>query len=173
MCGGRRIRTTASNHVWHQYFTLKDAQCQLGCVLFARPGSWRKEIPLADGMQVQVRGAMTVYESRGQYQLNVQLVQAGGAGLLQAKFEALKRKLEGEGLFDPARKRALPRFPSVGSRDVANRGGAQDSLKSSRPRAGGSGLIAPCRFKEREPRRRSRAGAKVNRVNETSLLRWT
>ena len=97
----------------HQYFTLKDAQCQLGCVLFARPGSWRKEIPLADGMQVQVRGAMTVYESRGQYQLNVQLVQAGGAGLLQAKFEALKRKLEGEGLFDPARKKALPKFPAV------------------------------------------------------------
>ena len=97
----------------HQYFTLKDAQCQLACVLFARPGQWRKMIPLSDGMQVQVRGAMTVYEARGQYQLNVQLVQAGGAGLLQAKFEALKRKLEAEGMFDPARKRGLPRFPTM------------------------------------------------------------
>jgi exodeoxyribonuclease VII large subunit len=97
----------------HQYFTLKDAQCQLPCVLFARPGQWRKMIPLSDGMQVQVRGAMTVYETRGQYQLNVQLVQAGGAGLLQAKFEALKRKLEAEGMFDPARKRELPRFPTM------------------------------------------------------------
>src|SRR3954467_5986933 len=47
----------------HQYFTLKDATSQLACVLFARPGGWRKPtIPLADGMQVQVRGAMTVYE---------------------------------------------------------------------------------------------------------------
>jgi exodeoxyribonuclease VII large subunit len=64
-------------------------------------------------MQVQVRGAMTVYESRGQYQLNVQLVQPAGAGLLQAKFEALKRKLDAEGMFDPARKRALPKFPNL------------------------------------------------------------
>ena len=99
----------------HQYFTLKDAQSQLPCVWFARQGFRLKQIPLADGMQVQVRGAMTVYEARGQYQLNVQFAQAGGAGLLQAKFEALKRKLEAEGLFDPARKRPLPRFPvSIG-----------------------------------------------------------
>jgi exodeoxyribonuclease VII large subunit len=96
----------------HQYFTLKDAQSQLSCVWFARQGFRLKQIPLADGMQVQVRGAMTVYEARGQYQLNVQFAQAGGAGLLQAKFEALKRKLEAEGLFDPNRKRPLPRFPA-------------------------------------------------------------
>jgi exodeoxyribonuclease VII large subunit len=99
----------------HQYFTLKDAGSQLACVLFAARGggAWRKQVPLADGMQVQVRGALTVYEARGQYQLNVQLVQAGGAGLLQAKFEALKRKLEAEGLFDPERKRPLPAFPAA------------------------------------------------------------
>jgi exodeoxyribonuclease VII large subunit len=97
----------------HQYFTLKDAGSQLACVLFVRAGSWRKEVPLSDGMQVLVRGTMTVYEARGQYQLNVQVVQAGGAGLLHAKFEALKRKLEAEGLFEPARKRPLPRFPTT------------------------------------------------------------
>jgi exodeoxyribonuclease VII large subunit len=96
----------------HQYFTLKDAGSQLSCVLFVRPGMWRKQVPLSDGMQVQVRGALTVYEARGQYQLNVQLVQAAGAGLLQARFEALKRKLELEGLFAPERKRPLPRFAS-------------------------------------------------------------
>ena len=72
----------------HQYFTLKDGAAQLACVWFARPAMWRKQVPLSDGMQVQARGALTVYEARGQYQLNVQLVQAGGAGLLQAKFEA-------------------------------------------------------------------------------------
>lgn len=97
----------------HQYFTLKDAQSQLACVWFARGGSRLKQVALADGMQVQVRGALTVYEARGQYQLNVQLVQAGGAGLLQAKFEALKRKLEAEGLFAAERKRALPGFPTL------------------------------------------------------------
>ena len=97
----------------HQYFTLKDATCQLACVQFARSGSLRKAVPLADGMQVQVRGALTVYEARGQYQMNVQLVQAAGAGLLQAKFEALKRKLDAEGLFDADRKRELPKFPTT------------------------------------------------------------
>src|SRR5580765_8154116 len=51
----------------HQYFTLKDGQAQLQCVLFARPGLWRKVAPLADGLQVTVRGTLSVYEARGQY----------------------------------------------------------------------------------------------------------
>jgi exodeoxyribonuclease VII large subunit len=96
----------------HQYFTLKDADSQLSCVLFAR-GVWRKQIPLEDGMQIRARGRLTVYEARGQYQLNVQAVEPAGAGLLQAKFEALKRKLQAEGLFDPARKKPLPPFPAT------------------------------------------------------------
>ncbi len=95
----------------HQYFTLKDAGAQLSCVLFARGGAWRKTVPLQDGMLVQAKGKLTVYEARGQYQLNVSLVHAAGAGLLQAKFEALKRKLAAEGLFDAERKRELPQFP--------------------------------------------------------------
>ncbi len=95
----------------HQYFTLKDAGAQLSCVLFARGGAWRKTVALQDGMLVQARGKLTVYEARGQYQLNVNVVQAAGAGLLQAKFEALKRKLAAEGLFDEERKRGLPQFP--------------------------------------------------------------
>lgn len=95
----------------HQYFTLKDERSQLACVWFARPGMWRRDLALQDGMQVQVRGKLTVYEARGQYQLNVQTAQAAGAGLLQAKFEALKRRLQAEGLFAPERKRPLPPFP--------------------------------------------------------------
>jgi len=67
--------------------------------------------PLADGAQVQAYGTVTVFEARGQYQLNVQILQPRGVGLLQAKFEALKRKLEAEGLFTPERKRPLPKFP--------------------------------------------------------------
>lgn len=106
------LRKQASGH---QYFTLKDDRCQLPCVLFFRPGLRQSSLSLAEGMLVHVRGQMTVYEARGQYQLNVSLVQAAGAGLLAAKFEALKRKLSAEGLFDTSHKRALPRFPkSVG-----------------------------------------------------------
>ncbi|HEX8296752.1 MAG TPA: exodeoxyribonuclease VII large subunit, partial [Chthoniobacteraceae bacterium] len=103
------LRKQASGH---QYFTLKDAQSQLSCVLFARGGAWRKSVPLSDGMCVQVRGSMTVYEARGQYQLNVQMVQAAGAGLLQARFETLKRRLDEEGLFSQDRKQPLPKVPT-------------------------------------------------------------
>ena len=83
----------------HEYFVLKDASAQLSCVRFARGATRLKSVALAEGMQVQVRGVLTVYEARGQYQMNVQIVQAGGAGLLQAKFEALKSQLQAEGLF--------------------------------------------------------------------------
>jgi exodeoxyribonuclease VII large subunit len=94
----------------HQYFTLKDQRAQIACVI------WRDTMlparqPLVDGAQVQVYGNVSVFEARGQYQLSVQILQPSGLGVLQAKFEALKRKLEAEGLFDTARKRALPKFP--------------------------------------------------------------
>src|SRR5438477_4526847 len=94
----------------HQYFTLKDQRAQIACVI------WRETmIPpreaIADGAQVQVYGNLSVFEARGQYQLSVQILQPRGLGLLQAKFEALKRKLEAEGLFAVERKRPLPKFP--------------------------------------------------------------
>jgi exodeoxyribonuclease VII large subunit len=94
----------------HQYFTLKDQRAQIACAI------WRDTMlpprqPLVDGTQVQVYGTVTVFEARGQYQLNVQILQPRGVGLLQAKFEALKRKLQAEGLFAPERKRSLSKFP--------------------------------------------------------------
>ena len=95
----------------HHYFTLKDDRAQLACVMFARAYSARSGLILKDGMQVQTFGRLTVYEARGQYQLVVELVQTKGQGLLQAKFEALKRKLQAEGLFDPEHKKPLPSFP--------------------------------------------------------------
>jgi exodeoxyribonuclease VII large subunit len=94
----------------HQYFTLKDGRAAISCVIF-RNTLPPFPVPLNDGLQVQVYGQVTVFEARGQYQLNVQILQTRGAGLLQAKFEALKRKLEAEGLFAMERKRALPKFP--------------------------------------------------------------
>src|SRR6184192_4246874 len=108
------VQGEISNHKLHpsghQYFTLKDQRAQIACVI------WRDTMaplrqPLVDGAQVQVYGTVTVFEARGQYQLNVQILQPRGVGLLQAKFEALKRKLEAEGLFAPERKRPLPKFP--------------------------------------------------------------
>jgi exodeoxyribonuclease VII large subunit len=94
----------------HQYFTLKDQRAQISCII------WRDAMaplrqPIVDGAQVQVFGTITVFEARGQYQLSVQVLQPRGLGVLQAKFEALKRKLEAEGLFAAERKRPLPAFP--------------------------------------------------------------
>ena len=94
----------------HSYFTLKDADSQLSCVLFARTASGQK-IALRDGLQVQLHGQISVYQPRGQYQLVVKSIQAKGEGQLQARFEELKRRLAAEGLFDQERKRPLPRYP--------------------------------------------------------------
>src|ERR1700738_3899052 len=94
----------------HQYFTLKDQRAQIAVVIFRTTMSPLRQ-PLVDGTQVQVYGNVSVFEARGQYQLSVQILQPRGLGLLQAKFEALKRKLEAEGLFAAERKRALPKFP--------------------------------------------------------------
>jgi exodeoxyribonuclease VII large subunit len=94
----------------HQYFTLKDQRAQIACVIFRNTMAPLRQ-PLADGAQVQVYGNVSVFEARGQYQLSVQILQPRGLGILQAKFEALKRKLEAEGLFAPERKLPLPKVP--------------------------------------------------------------
>ena len=94
----------------HQYFTLKDQRAQIACVIFRNTMPPFRQ-PLVDGAQVQLYGNVSVFEARGQYQLSVQILQPRGLGVLQAKFEALKRKLETEGLFAAERKRALPKFP--------------------------------------------------------------
>src|SRR5256712_4605782 len=94
----------------HQYFTLKDQRAQIACVIFRNTMAPLRQ-PLVDGTEVQVYGQVSVFEARGQYQLSVQILQTRGLGLLQAKFEALKRKLEAEGLFEAARKRPLPKLP--------------------------------------------------------------
>jgi len=125
----------------HQYFTLKDSRAQIACVIFRNaPLSIRQ--PLADGAQVQVYGSLSVFEARGQYQLSVEIVQPRGLGLLQAKFEALKRKLEAEGLFDPARKRPLPQFPKrIGIVTSPSGAAIRDILNILRRRARGIEIL--------------------------------
>src|SRR5438874_8296141 len=94
----------------HQYFTLKDQRAQISCVIWRDTMASPRQ-PLVDGAQVQIYGTVTVFESQGKYQLRVEILQPRGVGMLQAKFEALKRKLEAEGLFATERKRPLPKFP--------------------------------------------------------------
>lgn len=96
----------------HQYFTLKDAEAQLSCVMF-RGNASRVGVRLTDGAQVQAFGQITVYAARGQYQMIVRMLQPKGLGALQARFEALKQKLLAEGLFDQAAKRPIPKHPNV------------------------------------------------------------
>lgn len=98
-------------HSGHLYFTLKDAGAQIKAVLFKMQQRYLTELP-ADGAQVVCRGRISVYEPRGDYQLIVDTIEARGAGVLQQAFEALKRRLAAEGLFDEHLKRALPSFPS-------------------------------------------------------------
>ena len=100
-------RAQSSGHV---YFTLKDAGAQINCVLF-RGDAVAGRQALQDGQKVILKGELTVYEPRGQYQLHVLAIEAQGVGALQAAFEKLKQKLAAEGLFAPERKRPLPRFP--------------------------------------------------------------
>jgi exodeoxyribonuclease VII large subunit len=94
----------------HCYFTLKDAQAQVDCVIFRHKlqyFDWRPD----DGMQVEVRACPTLYEARGKFQLNVETMRRSGLGALFEAFARLKARLEKEGLFDPAHKKPLPPFP--------------------------------------------------------------
>jgi exodeoxyribonuclease VII large subunit len=94
----------------HLYFTLKDEASQLRAVMFrsqARLLRFRPE----DGMQVVLRGRVTVYEGRGELQLSAEYLEPKGAGALQVAFEQLKAKLEAEGLFDASRKKPIPLLP--------------------------------------------------------------
>ena len=94
----------------HYYFSLKDGQSQLKCVLFRGTARLLKFRP-QDGLAALVRGSVEVYEGRGEYQLIVELLEPRGAGALQLAFEQLKKKLNAEGLFEAAGKRPLPMLP--------------------------------------------------------------
>ncbi len=94
----------------HLYFRLKDAQAQVQCVMY-RTRNQHLTFSLKDGMSVEVRATATLYEPRGEFQLNVDALRLAGVGVLYERFAQLKARLEAEGLFAPARKRALPAFP--------------------------------------------------------------
>ncbi|MDT7043329.1 exodeoxyribonuclease VII large subunit [Candidatus Nitronereus thalassa] len=94
----------------HMYFTLKDTKSQIRAVLFRRPAMLLR-FALDNGLDVIVRGRVTVYEPRGDYQILVDAIEPFGVGALQLAYEQLKEKLGKEGLFDPSRKQPLPFLP--------------------------------------------------------------
>ena len=94
----------------HCYFNLKDAQAQVRCVMF-RQKAQHLAFTLRDGLQVEVRATPSIYEARGEFQLNVENVRLAGVGALYEKFAQLKARLEAEGWFADARKRPLPSYP--------------------------------------------------------------
>jgi len=94
----------------HLYWSLKDAQAQVRCAMF-RMSNRGLGFELANGQQILVRGRVSLYEARGEYQLIAEYAEEAGEGALRRRFEELKRKLAAEGLFDGARKLKPPRLP--------------------------------------------------------------
>jgi len=94
----------------HFYFSLKDSKSQISAVMFRGFNSKLKFKP-HDGLEVLVRGKVTVYEPRGNYQIACEMMEPVGAGALQKQFEQLKEKLKAEGLFESSRKKTIPAFP--------------------------------------------------------------
>jgi exodeoxyribonuclease VII large subunit len=147
----RRIKRSvedAIRHVWvageisnyrpassgHVYFTLKDEESQIPCVLW-RSSSQRLRFRPEDGMEVVAFGRVEVYVPHGKYQLIVDDLEPRGVGSLQLRFEQLKERLQREGLFDPARKRPLPFLPRKIALVTSPTGAAvQDMLRTIRAR---------------------------------------
>lgn len=94
----------------HLYFTLKDDRAQIRCAMFRQHAS-RLKVAMKDGLQIRARGRVSLYEGRGDYQLIVDSVEPAGDGALRQAFDALKIKLQAEGLFDQDLKRPLPTHP--------------------------------------------------------------
>lgn len=94
----------------HLYFSVRDERAQMRVVLFATNARFLK-FRIENGLQLIVRGRLTLYEAKGEFQLNAVAAEPAGLGALQLAFEQLKKKLADEGLFDPARKRSIPMLP--------------------------------------------------------------
>lgn len=137
------LREQASGHA---YFTLKDPEAQLSCVLF-RNVSFAGRALLDNGARVIAHGDLTVYEPRGQYQLVIRELEFQGVGALQVAYEKLKRELAAKGYFAPERKRPLPRLPErIGLVTSATGAAIRDVLHVVQRRQPGLKLIlAPCR----------------------------
>jgi exodeoxyribonuclease VII large subunit len=125
----------------HCYFSLKDEQAQVRCVMFRHRLAALDWVP-ANGEHVEVRAAPGLYEPRGEFQLNVDFMRRAGLGVLFERFSRLKAKLEAEGLFEPARKRPVPHFAQRVGVVTSTAGAAlRDVLSTLRRRMPGIGVV--------------------------------
>ncbi|HEX4460991.1 MAG TPA: exodeoxyribonuclease VII large subunit, partial [Polyangia bacterium] len=128
----------------HLYFTLKDAEAQLPAVMF-RAAAERLKFTPHDGLVVRARGRCSIFEAQGKFQLYVDGLEPAGLGALQLAFEQLKKKLAGEGLFDPARKRPLPKWPRrIGVVTSPTGAAVRDLLRIGERRGRARFLVSPC-----------------------------
>ena len=156
----------------HFYFSLKDTKAQISAVMFRGFNSQLRFRP-EDGMEVLVRGKITVYEPRGNYQIFCELMEPVGAGALQKAFEQLKAKLQREGLFDEARKRRLPTLPRHIAIVTSPTGAAiRDMLNVLHRRFKGVLItLVPCRVQgEQAPREICAAIALANRLSDVDVM---
>jgi exodeoxyribonuclease VII large subunit len=158
--GIRGLLENAYNEIWvegeisnckvwnsgHMYFTLKDNAAQIKGVMFRTSLRYLRFKP-GDGLRVVARGQLSVYEPKGEYQLACEHMEPQGLGALQLAFEQLKKQLHAEGLFDAARKRALPALPRrIGIVTSADGAALRDVLKVLKRRAPHTSvLIRPAR----------------------------
>ncbi|WP_347812553.1 exodeoxyribonuclease VII large subunit [Treponema sp. J25] len=125
----------------HMYFTLKDEGAAIQAVLF-KNRQRALQIELRDGLRVRVRGSLSVYPQRGTYQIICETIEASGEGAILAMLEERKRRLAAEGLFDPAKKKPLPTFPSsVGIVSSPTGAAVRDILNILQRRARGIRII--------------------------------
>jgi exodeoxyribonuclease VII large subunit len=128
----------------HLYFTLKDVEAQLPSVMFQREAG-RLKFRLEPGLKVRARGRLSIFDAQGKFQLYVEGLEPTGLGAQQLAFEQLKRKLAAEGLFDPARKRPLPRWPRrIGLATSPTGAAVRDVLRIAHRRGRVSILLAGC-----------------------------
>ena len=129
----------------HRYFTLKDANARVQCVMF-RQNAFGLDFRPQDGMRVTVTASASLFVRDGSYQLYVSEMRREGAGDLYMRFEALKRKLDAEGLFDAARKRPIPKNPRIIGVATSKTGAAiRDIIRVARRRDPDIGIVvAPC-----------------------------
>ena len=129
----------------HRYFSLKDENARVQCVMF-RQHAMGLDFQPADGMRVTVRASASIYPQNGSFQLYVTAMRQSGQGDLYVRFEKLKQKLMAEGLFDPARKREIPAFPRVIGVVTSRTGAAiRDIIHVARRRNPNVGIVvSPC-----------------------------
>ena len=166
------ISNLATPRSGHIYFTLKDEGGQLRAVIFKYVGKHLKFLP-ENGMQVLVRGSISVYAPRGEYQLVANYAEPRGAGALQAAFEQLKQRLEAEGLFDKQHKKPLPLLPKkIGVVTSATGAAIRDILNVVNRRfANVHILIAPVRVQGSEaPGEIAAAIEKFNQLPDIDVL---